>query len=57
MDAMKKFNSYILETKVMADSIEKGSPESRINEISEKIDSIKAEYGQLIEISHQSRPR
>ena len=56
MNAMKKFNSYILETKVMADLIEKESPENEINKISEKIDSIKAEYVQLIEISHQSRP-
>lgn len=56
MDAMKKFNSYILETKVMADLIEKGSPENEINAISEKIDSMKAEYMKLVEISHQSRP-
>jgi len=56
MDAMKKFNSYILETKVMANLIENGNPENEIDEISEKIDQMKAEYEELIEISHQSRP-
>jgi hypothetical protein len=56
MDAMKKFNSYVLETKVIANLIEKGSPENEINEISEKIDLMKAEYTELIEISQQSRP-
>ncbi len=56
MDAMKKFNSYILETKVMANLIEKGSSEDEIDEISEKIELIKAEYTELIEISQQSRP-
>ena len=56
MDAMKKFNSYILETKVMANMIEKGSSENEIVEITEKIDSIKDEYTELIKISQQSRP-
>ena len=56
MDAMKKFNSYILETKVIANLIEKESPENEIGEISEKIDLMKAEYAELIEISQQSRP-
>ncbi|MCH9658608.1 hypothetical protein K0U27_07960 [archaeon] len=57
MDAMKKFNAYILETRVMADLIEKESTEDDIGEISKKIDSIKMEYAELVEISHQSRPK
>lgn len=56
MDAMKKFNSYVLETKVMANLIENGNPENEISEISEKIDQMKAEYDELIKISQQSRP-
>ncbi len=56
MDAMKKFNSYILETKVMANMIENGSSEEEIDEMGEKIDSIKAEYIELIKISQQLRP-
>ena len=57
MDAMKKFNSYILETRVMANLIEKGSTEVEKDEILKKIDSVKIEYTELIEISHQSRPK
>ena len=56
MDAMKKFNSYIIETKVIANMIEKGSPEKEIGEVAEKIDLIKEEYTELIKISQQTRP-
>jgi hypothetical protein len=56
MEAMKKFNSYILETKVIANLIEKGRPENEMGEVSKKIDLIKSEYTELIKISQQSRP-
>jgi hypothetical protein len=56
MDAMKKFNSYILETKVLANLIENGSTEDEMNETLEKIESLKMESKEFVKISHQSRP-
>ena len=56
MDAMKKFNSYIGETKVLADMIEKESSESEMNETLKKIESLKAESEEYVKISNESRP-
>ena len=56
MDAMKKFNSYILETKVLANLIENGSTEDEMNKTLEKIELLKMEYKEFVKISHQSRP-
>jgi type II secretory pathway component GspD/PulD (secretin) len=56
MDSMKKFNSYIVETKVLANLIEKGGTEEEIAEIVQKIESLKEESRELIRISDQTRP-
>ena len=56
MDAMKKFNSYIGETKVLANMIEKGSTESEMAETLQEIESLKAESLEYIRISDESRP-
>ena len=60
MNAMKKFNEYILETKVLANQIENGSIEEEIQQTVNKIDSIKAESIEyilsLIHISEPTRP-
>jgi hypothetical protein len=56
MDAMKKFNSYIGETKVLANLIEKGSPEAEMVETLQTIESLKIEYLEYVEISDESRP-
>ncbi len=56
MDAMKKFNSYIGETKVLANMIEKGSSEAEMVKTLEKIDSLKAESLEYVKISDKSRP-
>ena len=56
MNAMKKFNSYILETKVLANLIENGSTEDEMNETLEKIELLKIESAEFVKISHQSRP-
>ena len=40
---MKKFNEYIIETKVLANQIENGVPEIEILQTIDKIESIKAE--------------
>jgi len=56
MDAMKKFNSYIGETKVLANMIEKGSSETEMTETLEKIESLKAESLEYVKISNESKP-
>ena len=56
MDAMKKFNSYILETKVLANLIENGSTEDEMNKTLKKIELLKMESKEFVKISHESRP-
>ncbi|MDH3658105.1 MAG: hypothetical protein OEM77_08230 [Nitrosopumilus sp.] len=56
MDAMKKFNSYIGETKVLSNLIEKGSTEEEMAETLQKIKSLKAESLEYVKISDESRP-
>ena len=56
MDAMKKFNSYIGETKVLASMIEKGSTEVEMVETLQEIESLKAEYLEYVKISDELRP-
>ena len=56
MDSMKKFNSYIVETKVLAKMIEKGSSEEEMNETLQKIELLKKESLDFAKISDESRP-
>ncbi len=56
MDAMKKFNEYIGETKVLANLIEKGDTEEEIAKTIQKIESLKEESKEFIKISEQTRP-
>ena len=56
MEAMKKFNEYILETKVLANQIQNTSPNEQISQTLEKIESIKAESMQYIKKSNELRP-
>ncbi len=56
MEAMKKFNEYIGETKVLANLIEKGSTEEEMVETIQKIESLKEESRELIRISDQTKP-
>ena len=56
MDSMKKFNSYILETKVLANMIETGSPQTEMDETIQKIESLKAESEDFAKMSDESRP-
>ena len=56
MEAMKKFNDYILETKVLANQIQNASPNEQISQTLEKIESIKAESMQYIKKSNELRP-
>ena len=56
MEAMKSFNSYIIETKVLANMIENGNTDEEISGTLEKIDSLKMEPIEFVKISDQSRP-
>ena len=56
MEALKSFNSYIVETKVLAKMIENESTEDEMSETLEKIDMLKSESIEFVKISDQSRP-
>jgi 3-dehydroquinate synthase class II len=56
MNGMKKFNEYIIETKVLANQIENESVDSKILETVNKIESIKGESIEYIKKSNELRP-
>lgn len=56
MEALKKFNSYIGETKVLANLIEKGSTDAELDQVIEKIESMKKESLEYAKNSEEQRP-
>jgi len=56
MDALKSFNSYIVETKVLAKMIENESTEDEMKETLGKIDMLKSESIEFVKMSDQTRP-
>ena len=56
MNGMKKFNEYIIETKVLANQIQNESIDSKILETVNKIESIKVESTEYIKKSNELRP-
>ena len=56
MEAMRKFNSFIGETKVLANMIEKGSTEEEMVKTLQKIESLKMESLDYVKISDETRP-
>ncbi len=56
MEALKKFNSYIGETKVLANLIEKGSTDVELDQVIEKIESMKKESLEYAKNSEEQRP-
>ena len=56
MNGMKKFNEYILETKVLASQIENGSLDKEILQTVNKIETIKAESIEFVKKSNELRP-
>jgi len=56
MNGMKKFNEYIIETKVLANQMENGSIDSKISDTIDKIESIKLESIEYIKKSNELRP-
>ena len=57
MNSMQKFNDYILETKVLANLMENEGTEDEINQVLDKIESLKAESREYAKISDELRPR
>jgi len=53
MEALKKFNEYIIETKVAANMLKEGQIDT---EIIQKIESLRSESQELINKSDESRP-
>ena len=56
MEALKSFNSHIVETKVLAKMIENQSTEDEMSETLEKIDMLKSKSIEFVKMSDQSRP-
>ncbi len=56
MNAMKKFNSYIGETKVLANLIEKGSTDAEMDKVIDRIESMKKESLEYANNSKEQRP-
>ena len=56
MNGMKKFNEYILDTKVLANQIENGGLDAEILQTVDRIESIKAESIEYIKKSNELRP-
>jgi len=54
MESLKKFNSYIIETKVAANMLKEGQIDT---ETMQKIESLRSEYQELINKSDELRPR
>ena len=53
MEALKKFNEYIIETKVAANMLKEGQIDT---EIIQKIESLRSESQELINKSNELRP-
>lgn len=56
MEALRKFNEYVSETKVLASMMESESSDEQISQISEKIKELKKESLDLVKASDESRP-
>ncbi len=56
MEAMKKFNEYIVETRVLASMIENDSSQDRVSQVIQKIEELKSESQELSKTSDESRP-
>jgi len=56
MEALKKFNSYITETKVLANLIENNGSQEEMEKVVQKIESLKMESSEFVRISDESRP-
>ncbi len=53
MDAMRKFNSYLIETKVVASMIDE---DDGLEQSLHRVETLKSEYLELINLSDEARP-
>ena len=56
LEAMRAFNQYVKETKVIANLIETGNMEKEITQITQKLELLELEIQKHIQNSDQSRP-
>ena len=56
MEAMKKFNTYIAETRVLAGMIENGESEEQVAQTMQRIESLRAESQEYVAASDNARP-
>lgn len=56
MEALKRFNSYIIETKVYASMIKDGNSQDDISEIRQKMETLKKESDEFVKNSDNLRP-
>ena len=56
MDALKKFNSYVVETKVYANMVKDNGNQDEMMSIAEKIETLKRESKELAKKSDELRP-
>ena len=56
MDSLKKFNSYVVETKVYASMIKDGSDQQEMTEVLQKLETLKSESKELVKTSDNLRP-
>lgn len=56
MEAMKKFNTYIAETRVLAGMIENDESEEQIAQTMQRIESLRAESHEFVAASDGARP-
>ena len=54
MEALKKFNSYVVETRIVASLVSEGGEE--LEQAVQRAQELKTEYRQMVELSDQSRP-
>lgn len=56
MDALKKFNSYIIETEVYANLIKDGGSQEEMADVLKKIETLKSESLEMAKMSDTQRP-
>jgi len=56
MNALKKFNSYLTETKVLANLIENEGSQEEMDKTIQKIETLKKESSEFVRMSNESRP-
>ena len=56
MNGMKKFNEYIIETRILANLIDNSNPETEINETKQKMELLKKEIHDFVINSEKLRP-